>query len=42
MTEIERNTVLWYRCRDFVEKQSAGEWDDKTIANDADALLKMK
>lgn len=27
------------RCRDFVTEQSAGEWDDKTIANDADKLM---
>jgi len=24
-----------------VEEQAAGEWDDKTIANDADELLKF-
>ena len=32
---------LWYRCRDFVEEQSAGEWDDKTIADDADKLMEF-
>jgi hypothetical protein len=34
-------STLWTRCRDFVEEQAAGEWDDKTIANDADELLKF-
>jgi hypothetical protein len=33
--------LLWHRCRDFVEEQAAGEWDDKTIANDADELMKF-
>ena len=33
--------MLWIRCRNFVEEQSAGEWDDKTIANDADQLMKF-
>jgi hypothetical protein len=32
---------LWRRCRNFVEEQSAGEWDDKTIADDADKLLEF-
>ena len=32
---------LWRRCRDFVEEQSAGEWDDKTIADDADKLMEF-
>jgi hypothetical protein len=32
---------LWYRCRKFVEEQSAGEWDDKTIADDADKLMEF-
>ena len=35
----EAKTGLWYRCRDFVTEQSAGEWDDKTIADDADKLF---
>jgi hypothetical protein len=30
---------LWYRCRDFVTEQSAGEWSDKDIADDADRLF---
>jgi hypothetical protein len=34
-------SALLTRCRDFVEEQAAGEWDDKTIANDADELLKF-
>lgn len=34
-------TSLWNRCRDFVEEQSAGEWDDKTIADDADKLMEF-
>lgn len=32
---------LWYRCREFVTEQSAGEWDDKTIADDADKLFEF-
>jgi hypothetical protein len=32
---------LWHRCRDLVEEQAAGEWDDKTIADDADRLMKF-
>lgn len=35
----ELKSGLWYRCRDFVTEQSDGEWDDKTIANDADKLM---
>lgn len=34
-------SMLWIRCRNFVEEQSTGEWDDKTIANDADQLMKF-
>lgn len=37
----ERKDDLWYRCRDFVTEQSAGEWDDKTIADDADKLFEF-
>jgi hypothetical protein len=38
MTE---KTGLWYRCRDFVTEQSAGEWSDKVIADDTDAMMKF-
>jgi len=38
MTE---RTGLWYRCRDFVTEQSAGEWSDKVIADDTDAMVKF-
>lgn len=31
-------TALWYRCRDFVTEQSAGEWDDKAILEDTEKL----
>ena len=31
-------TTLWYRCRDFVTEQSAGEWDDKAILEDTEKL----
>jgi hypothetical protein len=34
-------SALWNRCRDFVEEQAAGEWDEKTIADDADELMKF-
>lgn len=37
----ELKSGLWYRCREFVTEQSAGEWDDKTIADDADKLMKF-
>lgn len=36
-----RTDGLWCRCRDFVEEQSCGEWDDKTIADDADKLMEF-
>lgn len=36
---IDRKEGLWYRCRDFITDQSAGEWDEKTIADDADKLF---
>lgn len=38
MTE-QLKSGLWYRCREFVTEQSAGEWDDKTIADDADKMM---
>lgn len=34
-------STLWHRCHDFVEEQSSGEWDDKTIVEDADKLLQF-
>jgi len=39
MSESERKSGLWHRCRNFVDEQSCGEWDDKTIADDADLLM---
>lgn len=37
----DEKTGLWYRCRNFVTKQSAGEWSDKVIADDTDSLVKF-
>jgi hypothetical protein len=35
----DHKSGLWYRCMAFVEEQSAGEWDQKTIVDDADKLM---
>jgi hypothetical protein len=41
VTPAPRETNLWIRCRNFVEEQAAGEWNDKTIADDADKLMEF-
>jgi len=41
MPEQIKTDDLLKRCREFVDEQSAGEWDDKTIDADAKRLAEF-
>lgn len=38
MVEIDKRSALWYRCKEHIEKQAAGEWYEDTIIQDAENL----
>ncbi|MDF0490034.1 hypothetical protein PX554_18010 [Sphingomonas sp. H39-1-10] len=35
------DTEIYLRCVEFVREQSEGEWDEKTIAKDAERMAAM-
>lgn len=36
-----RKSSLWWRCQQFVENQSAGEWGEEAVAEDTDLLTEF-